>query len=126
MSASPNMELMPPNPGEDADASYVIIESSNIGDRKTTITHVIGLHYPNWISRLLKRNRKAFFVTNCGLGGKDIPVVLDSGERWLARMLQSEEIEEMSRTGYRYCGVYHSSSKRPVLSRLVIHEAKET
>jgi NOL1/NOP2/fmu family ribosome biogenesis protein len=39
-------------------------------------------------------------------------------------MEQNEEIEELSRNGALYVGVFHSSGKRPKLQRVIIHAPK--
>jgi hypothetical protein len=41
-------------------------------------------------------------------------------------IVQSPELEVMSREGYLYVGVYHSTGKRPQVHRLVIHARSET
>ena len=49
-----------------------------------------------------------------------LPHILEAGERWLGGIEQNDKVEEMSRNGYLYCGVYHSCGKKPVLQRVVI------
>jgi len=45
---------------------------------------------------------------------------------WLGCIEQNTELEEMSRNGYLYCGIYHSSKKTAVVQRVVINNEHKT
>ncbi|MCZ7566366.1 MAG: hypothetical protein M5U08_23315 [Burkholderiales bacterium] len=97
----------------------VLVEACNVGDGKTTITHLVGFYYDSWLKRLFRRKPTTSIAVLDPSPGK-VPHVLDKGERWVGMMEQNEELIRMSQDGYLFCGVYHSTSKRPVLARLVI------
>jgi hypothetical protein len=95
------------------------VEASNVGQAKTTITHVVGFHYTSPAHKfLLRKPLKSIVVLDPKPGA--VPHELDVGERWLGMMEQNEEIEELSRNGALYVGVFHSSGKRPKLQRVII------
>jgi hypothetical protein len=98
----------------------VVVEATNVGQSKTTITHLVGFQYKSWWHRLLRRKPTTTFVVPNPRPGT-LPHVLDVGERWLGMIEQNEELAKMSRDGYLYVGVYHSTGRRPVVKRLVIH-----
>lgn len=101
----------------------ILIEANNIGDGRTTITHLVGFYYDSWMKQFFRcKPTKSMVVPNPTPGR--LPHVLDKGERWVGMMEQTEELARMSRSGYLFCGVYHSISRRPVLARLVIHDGK--
>ncbi len=97
----------------------VLVEANNVGDGKTTVTHLVGFYYDSWLKRFLRRKPTTTMVVPDPTPGK-VPHVLDKGERWVGMMEQNAELIKMSQEGYLFCGVYHSTSKRPVLARLVI------
>lgn len=101
----------------------ILVEANNIGDGKTTITHLVGFYYDSWLKWLLRYKPTKTMVVPDPTPGK-LPHVLDKGERWVGMMEQNEELARMSRKGYLFCGVYHSTSRRPVLARLVIRDGE--
>lgn len=125
ISASPNMESFGGDFGVENDQTYIIITVSNRGDRKTTLTHVVGYYYKNRLQKLRNKHKKAFLVTSAAFA-KPIPLILDVGEQWTGGIIQEPELEDLSRKGYLYCGVFHSSSKKPILVRVVINAIPAT
>ena len=121
-SASPNMERVPHG---HEDEKFVVVTVTNTGDRKTTITHLIGFHYASVYNRLRKKQDTSFFVATPALS-TPLPHVLESGERWFGGIEQNEELEQMSQNGYLYCGVYHSGAKRPVVQRVIVRSENGT
>jgi hypothetical protein len=101
---------------------YVVVEAVNKGSKTTTVTHLIGCHYPSLIRRLRKKQSTAFFVPDTGLA-HPLPHVLPPGERWMGIIEQTKELEEMARNGYLYCGVNHSLKTKPVLQRVRIEKS---
>ncbi|MBI9086698.1 MAG: hypothetical protein JEZ11_24085 [Desulfobacterales bacterium] len=125
VSASPDMQTYGGiSDGED-DKEFVAVEVTNTGDRKTTLTHLVGFQYANRFQRLLKKRNEAFIVTNPAFS-TTLPYVLDPGERWVGGIEQNKNLEDLSRNGFLYCGVYHSSGKKPVLQRVIVRERKVT
>ena len=125
VSASPNMQTFGGVLDAFQDKTFVVVEVTNIGDRKTTLTHLVGFHYTSIFLWLIKKKNKAFIVANPALS-TPLPHVLEPGERWLGGIEQNKELEEMSRNGYLYCGVYHSSGKKAVLQRVIVRNEDAT
>jgi hypothetical protein len=120
VSAAPNMRAYGSALALLGTKTCIAVEASNVGQAKTTITHVVGFHYTSPVHKFLQRKPlKSIIVPDPKLGA--VPHALDVGERWLGMMEQNEEIEELSRNGALYVGVYHSSGKRPELQRVIIH-----
>jgi hypothetical protein len=118
--ASPNMKIFGDIPEHPEDMTYVAVEVTNTGDKKTTITHLVGFHYKSIFQKLRRKNNKSFAVVNPAFNAR-LPHVLEPGERWLGGIEQNEELEEFSRNGYLHCGVIHSSGKYPVTQRVIVH-----
>ena len=102
----------------------VAVEATNVGHSKTTVTHLVGFHYKSWWRRLFRRKPSTTFFVPDPQPGR-LPHVLDAGERWLGMIEQNAELENMTREGYLYVGVYHSTGRRPVVDRVVIHAVSE-
>lgn len=120
VTASPDMQFIGASHNIDKNKKFISVEVTNTGERKTTITHIVGFYYSSLLSKLLNKKTKSFIVIPSF--GSTIPFSIESGGRWLDGIEQTSEIEEMSRDGYLYCGIYHSSSKKPVIQRVVIHK----
>lgn len=99
--------------------TIVIAEVANVGNKKTTITHVFAYYYANWWKRLLRLRTHTLIVPNPVLA-QPLPFELEPGARWVGAIEQNGELEEMSRKGCLLIGVLHSVSKAPVMQRLVI------
>jgi len=122
VSASPGMKTVGNLPNHLEGKKYISIEVTNTGNKKTTITHLVVFHYISLFQKLIKRKDKSFIVGTPAFFPPPLPHVLEPGERWLGGIEQACELEEMSRNGYLCCGIYHSSSKKPVLQRVIIHK----
>ena len=121
VSASPNMEAFGALLNILGNAPCVVVEARNVGDGKTTITHVVGFYYESWLQWFCRRRpTKTLFVPDPVPGR--LPHVLDAGERWLGMMEQNDDLIEMSQKGRLYCGVLHSTSSKAVTARLVIRK----
>ena len=125
VSAAPNMETFGGIPDGLKDKTFIVVEVTNTGDRKTTLTHLVGFHYTSFFQKLRRKKNKSFFIANPALS-TPLPHILAPGERWLGGIDQNPEVEKMSRNGYLFCGVYHSSGKKPVLERVVIPDENAT
>ena len=121
LSVSPGMKAQGSVPNADPDKSYVLVEVVNVGDKKTELTHVAGLYYKSRIQRIRGKNEKSFLVLNPAFSTQ-FPCFLAPGERWLGGIEQTQELEEMSRKGLLYCGVFHSASKKALTRRVVVSE----
>jgi hypothetical protein len=100
----------------------IMVEVTNTGDGKTTITHLVGLFYRSRLRKWLRRKPdRTMVVLNPGSG--QLPHVINPGERWIGVMDQSDDLIKMSNEGALYVGVLHSTHKSPVLVRVLIREA---
>jgi hypothetical protein len=104
------------------DATYVLVVASNTGDRKTTLTHLIGIRYKTWYHRLVRKAEESFLVAQPALA-EPFPSVLEPGENWQGAIHQNQEFEEMSRNGKLYVGVHHSTKKAPIMKRVTVKRA---
>lgn len=111
VAANSGMKIMPPHSLARTDRSYLTIWVNNTGTTKTTITTISLATYENWCARRRLKNSAAGLIRQPL--GHPIPHKLDVGEEWIGSIEQSNEIEEMLRTGKMWCDVYHSWSKRP-------------
>lgn len=119
LTATPNMQSYGAMPSEMDDKTYVVVVVTNTGDKKSTLTHLVGFQYNSYIGYLLNKSISSFFVTNAALV-QPLPHALEPGEQWQGIIEQNSDLENMSRSGRFYCGVYHSNNKKPVLRRVVI------
>jgi hypothetical protein len=102
---------------------FVVVEVRNNGDRKTTLTHLVGFCFKRPADRWLRRkSAHTFFVTDPGPG--KLPHVLEAGERWLGMLTQNEDLAGWSRKYELRIGVLHSGAKKPATERLVINEVQ--
>ena len=125
VSVSANMQTFGGIPDELEDKTFVVVEVSNAGDGKTTLTHLVGIHYKSLFQKFRKKRNTAFFVANPAYS-EPLPHVLGPGERWVGGIEQNKDLEKMSRDGYLYCGVYHSGGKKPLLQRVIITKDQDT
>ena len=117
-----NMKIL----SSDDNKLYIYVTVANTGTVKTTLTLLIAWYYASRMRRLLRRRpTETMFVKNPG-HGPVLPYVLGPGEQWTATINQEEELERLARAGYLYCGVHHSSSSGPCLTRVLIKPTKPT
>ena len=119
LTVSPGMKTHGDVPNADPEKTYVLIEAVNVGDKKTELTHVAGLYYRSHLQRLRGKNQQSCLVLNPAFSTQ-FPCFLEPGQRWLGGMEQTAELEKLSRSGLLYCGIFHSASKKPLTSRVVI------
>ena len=122
VSASPNMKTFGGGAAAYGEGPFVLIEVRNNGDRKTTLTHFVGVCYRNRLDKLLNREpKRSFLIMSTAPDG--IPYILEAGERWMGVALQNNELVQCSHEGHLCLGVYHSGGKRAVTAHVVIHPA---
>jgi hypothetical protein len=120
LTVSPNMQHMGVIANWiDPNQTLVAVEAVNVGNKKTTVTHLFASYFPNRWARIRRKSTRTLFV---GLpdGNQPLPFELDPGARWIGAMLQNQELEELSRSGLLYVGIHHSMATGGVLVRLVI------
>ena len=125
VSTATNMESFGGTPDGLEGRNLIVVEVTNSGSSRTTITHFFGSYYNSRLRKIRKKADRNFLVPNPGTG-QPIPYVLEPGERWLGCIEQTEELEKMSREGYLYCGVYHSCRKAAVVQRVIVQDKRDT
>ncbi|MBM2837537.1 MAG: hypothetical protein HW415_162 [Deltaproteobacteria bacterium] len=107
ITASPNMQLLYNEIPKTTDPKYVFVEVSNTGDKRTTITNLVGVCYQSFWGWLFWRKPDINFIVPTHALAKPLPYVLEPGERW-------------SGMGTRrfYCGVCHSNKAKADLVRV--------
>jgi len=83
VSASPNMHAFGNLPNSIKNKKYIKVEIVNIGDRKTTITHLVMFHYKSLFQKIRGKKDKSFFVATPALFPPPLPYLIEPGERWL-------------------------------------------
>ncbi len=122
VSVAPNMVAYGSAVAVLGNKANIMVEVTNTGDGKTTITHLVGLFYRSRLRKWLRRKPdRTMVVLNPGSG--QLPHVIHPGERWIGAMDQSAELIKMSDEGALYVGVLHSTQKPAVLARVIIREA---
>lgn len=116
VSASPNMEPVEQRKGTDTAEKYVFVEAVNNGDRSTTLTHLVVRHYKTLSSRVRGKPSMQAVVIRPG-GSQGLPYDLGPGKRWTGLVDQAELEKKVGGSGYLFCGVLHSGSKKAVLAR---------
>ncbi len=107
---SPNMRQM----GEGR--TFIFVEVVNRGDLPTTITHLVGVYYPSILKRLLRKKHN--YIYPYPGHGPAIPFMLNPGDRWTGSIDQAEAEKKFKGKGFFYCGVIHSTKKKPVFKRV--------
>jgi hypothetical protein len=118
VTAIPNMQFLPSGGGLLNDKKLVAVEVANVGDNKTTLTHIVVMHYKTIFHKTFRRKPIAQFIVVIPISDQIIPYQLGPGERWAGAIDQNEEQEKMMKKGALYVGACHSSSPNPVLVRV--------
>ncbi len=116
VSASPNMQTVNHATGRLESDKNICVEVVNNGDKLTTLTHLVVIHYANWLDRIRRKPSMQGVVTN-PLGGR-IPYELEPGKRWTGLIDQKDIEEKTPNIVHLYCGVYHSASNKAKLARV--------
>lgn len=118
VTARPNMRSMEKN----SEGVYIIVEVSNIGDKSTTLTHLVGVCYKSRLAMFHRKPNYSFFVPNT-MSTNPLPFLLIPGDHWMGGIDQrnlEKEFKEKSikNISYLYCGVNDSSKSKPALVRV--------
>jgi len=121
VSVAPNMVAYGSAVAVLGNKANIMVEVTNTGDGKTTITHLVGFFYRSRLRKWLRRKPdRTMVVPDPGSG--QLPHVIHPGERWIGAMDQSADLIKVSNEGALYVGVLHSTQKSPVLARVIIRE----
>jgi len=108
-------------------ATLVLLWDMYKWERSGPIINVsASFHYKSLFRKIRGKKDKSFIVLPPALLPPPLPYVIEPGERWLGGIEQTSKLEEMSRNGYLYCGIYHSCGKKPILQRVIIHKNPES
>ena len=121
VSVAPNMQIIGGASNTISEEFYVVVSATNKGNKKTTITLLVGCRYKSFINKIRKKAEMSFFIKNTGFS-QPLPYVLEPGEIWLGEILENEILEKIGCDGYLYCGIHHSLSKKAVLKRVMIRK----
>lgn len=116
VTASPNMQMFPPNPSEE-NKQYIHISAVNRGSSATTITHFLGYSADNLWSLL--RNKKQHFIVNGADGSSSVPMKINPGDEWCG-IADQDAVMEGFKGKYFYLGVIHNQKKKPIYKRVKI------
>lgn len=116
--ATPSMKVFPKLP-HTGDTTFIFVAATNHGAQSTTITHLAGVHYPSLWHKLARRGAQHFVVFNNALGSA-FPHVVGPGERWTGAIDQDDATTKYGKGGLFYCGVFHSRSRKPIYSRVLL------
>ncbi len=116
--ASPDMVIA----GHDSigeQAHILVIVTNN--SQPITITHLLIYHYRTRFHKLL-RSRPIMQGVVTPAFGSTVPHLLETGAQWRGGIIQTPELEEKSRNGCLYVGIWAGSRKRPNIRRVIITE----
>ena len=118
VTARPNMRSL----DGDNKGVYIIVEVSNIGDKSTTLTDLVGVCYKSRLAVFLRKPNYSFVVPNT-MFRKMLPFLLIPGDCWTGgidqRNLEKEIKEEgIGKIDFLYCGVSDSSKSKSTLVRV--------
>ena len=97
VSAAPNMVAYGSAVTILGNKANIMVEVTNTGNGKTTITHLVGFFYRSRLRKWLRRKPdRSMVVLNPGSG--QLPHVIHPGERWIGAMDQSAELIKSKRS----------------------------
>lgn len=116
ISANPHMKTIAALPGALPNARYVLVKVVNNGDRRTTLTHFCGAHFPRRLRLPREKPDLQFVVPTNKFFGAELPHELEPGSYWQGGILENQ-LEEKP-TGRWYVGVVHSAAKHQLRCRV--------
>lgn len=116
---TPNMQYFEQGTGRVDDKDYIVLNISNIGQRLTTITHVGMQFFESHLMKVLRKPKASFIVPTPNQHFAT-PHKLDAGTTWMASIVQTDDLVEMTRKGILDCLVYYSQSNKPLRKRVII------
>jgi len=117
VSTAPNMQTINPISHRLDDEKNIFVEVVNNGEKTTTLTHLVALYYKNRFA-LLRRKPTTQGIIPVPGGSPGLPFELAPGHRWTGLIDQEDLISKSGPNGLFFCSIYHSASKKPVLSRV--------
>lgn len=110
VTAHPNMQQAVG--GKLENARYIVVNVTNVGDARTTITHLCLHYYPSKLAVIRRKPSERMVVVQVHLG-KPLPVALDAGDTWSGLVNQTEDIERMLKKGILHCAIAEARRDKP-------------
>ncbi|MBI4650582.1 hypothetical protein HY745_04705 [Candidatus Desantisbacteria bacterium] len=119
LNVSPNMSILSSGIQNPDESKYILIEVSNTGDKKTTITNLVGIYFNSFWSKILCRKPDInLVVPTPAYATKPLPYILEPGEKWNGSIEQNDELEKLMETGRFYWGICHSNKSKAQFIRV--------
>ena len=115
VTAHPNMQQAVG--GKLENARYIVVNVTNIGDARTTITHLCLYYYRSKWAVLRNKPFERMVVVQVHLG-QPLPVPLDAGDTWSGLIDQTEDKERMLKEGFLHCAIIEARRDKPWMSRI--------
>ena len=97
----------------------IMVEVTNLGDRPTTLTHLVGYQYASVLHKFLGRKAKRTIIIQDPQTGK-IPDKIHPGDRWIGTIDQNEQVLRMAEDGALYLAVVCNHKKRATFKRVTL------
>jgi hypothetical protein len=104
-------------PMADPKQKRIIVKIRNRGSASTLITNLCFFSYDTLISYWFSRPSMTAIITH-SFGNYQMPGDLPIGGEWRSMMLQTEEVELLTRSKITAFAVYHSFSEKPLRARV--------
>ena len=121
VNATPNMQTINHIEGKLDDNKLIFVEAINTGDLPTTITHLAFFQYESVFKKFLNKPKNQGVIVKQGTG-YELPHLLSPGARWTGGIDQNDVTEKIGTDGVFYCGIIHTSRKKPVLVRVNLND----
>ncbi len=96
---------------------FISANTTNIGDRPTTITNLVLQHYNTYFAMLRHKPSTSMIVLSPS-NAQPLPFILQPGQVWQGLSIQDHELEELAKDGYLVCGLCHSHSDKEIDRRV--------
>lgn len=116
--ASSNMLIVEPGKPQD-NQHYITATVSNRGDAATTLKGVYLLSYSNWWRYLRRIPSRSFFVSTPS-HTHPVPFRIEPGSEWLGHLPQTDEMEQLARSGILVLEIAHSQANKSLRKRITI------
>lgn len=93
-----------------SDDRLVMVEATNIGDGTVTLINLVLRYYSNKSQHIRQKPSRSMVVNPYF---NTLPHKLLQGERWVAALDQTSELEEMSKRGILIIELYVAGRKKP-------------
>jgi hypothetical protein len=118
LSVIPNMEAVGMIAlGQKKGTTYISIRIRNYGNLPTTITNIGFKHFKNRFD-FIRRHPSSQWLIPLPAFAKPLPCIVAPGEIWDGAAIQDSQVEKLMANGLLVCYVWHSTSNKPIYSRI--------